>query len=88
MGKIAEVDKGVPVRGSKRPRPRYPWDLMTEVGDSFFIPMAEYDSKLYHKTMLAVRYRNGLAYNPQRFEIRYVEGGIRVWRVENANGNG
>lgn len=71
------IEKNVPMIGRKSPE-FYPWDQM-EVGDSFLVPCSEEESVKVASRMSGVcsgrRQRHG-----QKYSVRKVDGGIRVWR--------
>jgi len=70
-----EIEKNVPLQGTKRGAPpKYPFGEM-EVGDSFFVPGKT--PKSIGASMANWARRYGV-----RFAARSVDGGVRVWRVE------
>ena len=73
------VESGVPMPKEKGRYCKYPWRVM-EVGDSFFVPGApDLDLKL-HRVRALVSYQHSK--HPEYFEVRVVDGGVRVWRTE------
>jgi hypothetical protein len=72
---MIEIEKGIPIP-PQRPwghETIYPWRTM-EIGDSFFIsgkPMKQAGS-------LAAK---AAARTGQKFTLRTVDGGVRVWRI-------
>lgn len=71
-----KVDKGIPIPSTGRNAALYPWDAM-EVGDSFLIP-TERRPKSFSTMLSKINDRK----QPKRFAMRTVQGGLRVWRVE------
>lgn len=80
-----QIEKGIEIPAATRNTvaPKYPFKQM-EIGDSFFVPCAEADSK---KT------RNSISSSARSAGVKHVtrvaEGGLRVWRVapkEESNG--
>lgn len=69
------IDKGIPIPARRRggKRQSYPFDLM-KVGDSFFFAgsgsSVEAAASQYGK-------KHGM-----KFAARYVDGGVRVWRIK------
>ena len=75
------VESGVPMpqKKGRYDRYKYPWRIM-EVGDSFFVPGAQdLDLKL-HRVRALISYQHSK--HPEYFEVRVVDGGVRVWRTE------
>ena len=73
------VESGVPMPKEKGRYCKYPWRVM-EVGDSFFVPGApDLDLKL-HRVRALISYQHSK--HPEYFEVRVVDGGVRVWRTE------
>ena len=71
-----EIEKGIPIPPRKKGgqyHSKYGWREM-EVGDSKFIPN-EKQSKI---TTISIGYGKR---HKQKFIVRTVEGGVRVWRV-------
>lgn len=74
------VEANVPMPEPIHRHEVYPWDRM-QVGASFFVPckpvrMVETRKRLY----MATRYR-GRKHN-EKYAVRQVKGGVRVWRVK------
>ncbi len=74
----AKVERGIPIPEIRSNR-KYPWNELTEVGLSFFVPVEGEEEKhrIFNSIKSATR-----DHRPQRFTIRIIEDGIRVWRVE------
>ena len=82
------VESGVPMPEDKQryDRYKYPWRVM-EVGDSFFVPAApDLNGDLPHSYLKLHRLRALISYqhrkHPEHFEVRVVDGGVRVWRTK------
>lgn len=76
------VEKGIPIPERVR-TPKYPWGEL-EVGDSFFIPREENDSKRYRAYIAAGSFSCNNAKGIRLKAVMREEGGIsgtRVWRV-------
>jgi len=75
------LETGVPMPqgGPDYSRYKYPWRQM-QVGDSFFVPVTgNKKSKLYAmKSVIFYQHEK----HPEHFEVRVVDGGVRVWRTE------
>ena len=73
-----KVEKGIPF---PRVRLRYPFREM-KVGDSFFMPCADEEKRRIARRL------SSTTSNPKnggRFTVRRVEGGVRVWKIEEEN---
>lgn len=73
-----KIEKGIPIP-TRPPRPlKYPLDKM-EIGDSFFVPNKKRETMRVQITEAQKRLW------PKRFTVRAVTGGgVRVWRVVDA----
>jgi len=65
------IEKGIPVPVVRRGREEYPWDRMVP-GDSF---LATTDVKKVARMQALAKTR------PEKYVVRRVRGGVRVWRV-------
>lgn len=77
MFKIEKNIQIPPLRGASK---KYPLSEM-EIGDSFLVPCDKEDAD-------AVRNRvtqNFYSIRPKRFTGRVVEGGVRVWRIDDSD---
>jgi hypothetical protein len=59
---------------------KWPWDKMTEVGDSFLCPLNGVDSQVMLLRMRAQCHNTGKKLK-QTFRALRAKGGIRVWRT-------
>lgn len=73
------VESGVPMPKEKGRYCKYPWRVM-EVGDSFFVPGAPDLNLKLHRVRALISYQHSK--HPEIFEVRVVDGGVRVWRTE------
>ena len=75
------IESGVPMPEDERrnERYKYPWRFM-EVGDSFFVPAAPDLNLKLHRLRALITYQHRK--HPEHFEVRVVDGGVRVWRTE------
>ena len=72
-----KIEKGIPLPS----RMRYPLRYM-KTGDSFFVPCADEDqAKVQRRASGSCAKLRGLG----KFSVRQVEGGVRVWKIEDAN---
>lgn len=83
MDEIA-IDKGVPLprpsRGGRQKK--YPFDAM-QVGDSLFMPADPQRVEIVRTIVFLCAKRYAKKHAPRwRFTSRKVEGGIRIWRIE------
>lgn len=85
------IEKGLPVPPPGRGRgsgESYPFDSMTEVGDSFLVPLDPADTAKEANKLRVRRLRQAALgaskrYAPVKFTVRVApdEGGVRVHRV-------
>lgn len=75
--KVAKKIKIPSGTGSGRPRTKYKFDLLKEVGDSFFI-----EGDVKHSIYSSLKSYNTKAKTPIKITIRTVSDGIRVWRIK------
>ena len=78
-----QIEKGIEIPARTRnTEPKYPFKQMA-VGDSFFVPCTEEDSK---------KVRNSISSSAWSAKVKHVtriaEGGLRVWRVADKVENG
>ena len=78
---MIKIDKGVEIPAGGNP-PKYPFNELEEIGDSFFIEGRE--STQISSSMQAAKHR----YSDRKFISRTVDGGVRVWRAERNSLNG
>ncbi len=73
------VETGIPLKREKATK--YPWAAMT-VGSSFFVPSAPLfkTQTIERRVSWAARGRV-VAYPGEKYTVRTVEGGVRVWRT-------
>lgn len=71
-----KIDKSVPIPAKRKGRSKYPFATM-EVGDSFLVDAA---SRI--KTVSALAVYKKKAHPKQKFTVRRVEDGVRVWRIK------
>jgi len=69
----------MPQKKGRYDRYKYPWRIM-EVGDSFFVPGAPDLNLKLHRVRALISYQHSK--HPEIFEVRVVDGGVRVWRTE------
>jgi hypothetical protein len=74
VAKKIKIPSGV---GSGRPRTKYKFDLLKEVGDSFFI-----DGNVKHSIYSSLAKYNLKAKTPIKITIRTESTGVRVWRIK------
>lgn len=80
------IDKAVPMPEGRRFGPRaarYPYADM-ELTDSFAVPYGEANDE--ERAVIARRMRQSATwanrrFAPNKFSVREVEGGVRVWRI-------
>ncbi len=68
----------IPGKGSGRPRTKYRFDLLKEVGNSFFIE----GDNVKHSIYSSLASYNRKSNHPINITIRSETNGIRVWRIE------
>ena len=76
-----KIEKGIPSPRLGSGSKVYPFNEM-EVGDSFFVPYSDRDSKKVQANIIvSVRNRRGL---PKEFKVRTrsILTGVRCWRVK------
>jgi len=76
-----KIAKKIPIPvnvGSGRPRKKYRFDLLNEVGDSFFIEGVEAKNSVYSN----LNSYNKKSKHPIKITIRTEETGIRIWRIK------
>jgi hypothetical protein len=74
---MIEIDKGIPMPAKGWVK-KYPFKDM-HMGDSFFVEENEQNGNSN-----AIQRRLSVAaqgYKPNKFSVRQVEGGVRVWRT-------
>jgi len=76
------IDKGIPLPARRIDNGgpteivyKYPWPLLLEVGDSFFVPHGKYD-------LVGAAARQYGARTGTRYTVRKVDGGCRCWRIK------
>jgi hypothetical protein len=75
-----KIEKKVPTPPKPtNSRAKYPWREM-DIGDSFFVPCKKEDMVKFRKSLGACACAPKL--KPLKFTVRYVDGGVRVWRVK------
>lgn len=80
------IEKGIPRPSGYNPRgggPTYPFEKMV-VGDSFFVPAKdEIDLHVMAKRLRSAAADSRLPWtkNGEKYSVRKLDGGIRVWRV-------
>lgn len=77
-----KIEKGIPaIKSYGGPgKSKFPFSNM-EIGDSFFVPWGDDPIKMrsvLSNAMAAFHLRN----KPKRFTSHKIEGGVRVWRIE------
>lgn len=84
---LVPIERGIPIPPqppSTRQHPpkrwMYPW-LTMDVMDSFFVASEGRNEILLRKDIMCILRRHKRL-GMRRFEVRRVEGGVRVWRVE------
>ena len=87
------IESGVPMPKEKGRYCKYPWRVM-EVGDSFFVPHVDRGNLVtdtfapsapdlnlkLHRLRALITYQHRK--HPEHFEVRVVDGGVRVWRTK------
>jgi len=75
------LETGVPMPqgGPDYSRYKYPWRQM-QVGDSFFVPVTGNKKRKLYAMKSVIFYQHEK--HPEHFEVRVVDGGVRVWRTE------
>lgn len=68
----------IPSTGSGRPRSKYKFELLKEIGDSFFVEGA----KGKHSVYSSLASYNRKSTEPISITIRSEDNGIRVWRIQ------
>lgn len=75
------IEEGIPVPGVKTVRRRkYPLNQL-RVGESFLIPMEEYDKKKHNNVSSAIIVYKTMHAPEKKFKTRRVAEGVRVWRT-------
>lgn len=78
MTYIPTIERGIPVPQPRGGRAKYPWRDM-QVGDSFYIE-ASSDKRRAQRAVSNCAVSAGRRIGA-KFSTRFVDGGIRVWRV-------
>ena len=74
------LETGIPMPdGPQDNRYKYPWRQM-QVGDSFFVPVTGDKKRKLYAMKSVIFYQHEK--HPEHFEVRVVDGGVRVWRTE------
>ena len=73
-----KVEKGVEIPPMKAHN-KYPWDRL-EVGDSFFVTLTNRNEHSLRSSLAACA--NNRSRRGNKFIVRKVDGGFRVWRTE------
>lgn len=84
------IEKNIPAPPPGRGRGAsagFPFADMTDVGDSFMVetspdPEAATENKLLMRRVRQAALWAGRKYQPAKFTVRKVDGGVRVWRTE------
>lgn len=81
-----KIESGIPIPTphNARKHPVFPFESLVEIGQSFFVPVAEPTDRKRMGRILNTRiftYYKLTSHKGRKFAVRAVDGGVRVWRV-------